>query len=130
MSDAEKGASAEAAIQALYDDCIDIYVRAREVMIPRSDGTEQRYAPTRFKQQIDRGFRDGTLVPAVASIVRDTTKGFGHLAAAERPDLMLETLVIDPDRSYHRLFSAATVAAAQDRLNRYRQAGPSAPAAG
>jgi len=121
MSDAEKGASAEAAIQALYDDCIDIYVRAREVMIPRSDGTEQRYAPTRFKQQVDRGFRDGTLVPAVASIVRDTTKGFGHLAAAERPDLMVETLVIDPARPYHHLLSAGTVAAAKARMDEYRQ---------
>ena len=116
MSDAEKGASAEAAIQALYDDCIDIYERAREVMIPRSDGTEQRYAPTRFKQQIDRGFRDGTLVPAVASIVRDTTKGFGHLEAAGRRDLMLETLVIDTVRPYHHLFSATTVSRAQERL--------------
>lgn len=121
MSDAEKGASAEAAIQALYDDCIDIYERAREVMIPRSDGTEQRYAPTRFKQQIDRGFRDGTLVPAVASIVRDTTKGFGHLEAAERPDLMAETLVIDRTRPYHRLFSPGTVAAAQARMEEYRR---------
>ena len=109
-------------VEQLYRDCIDLYERSREVMIPRKDGTTQRYAPTRFKQQIDRAYAEDALVPAVASIVRDTTKGFGHLADAGREDLMLESLVVDETRPYHELFSPVTVATARERLAKYRQA--------
>ena len=116
-----ENAGGDPRIDQLYRDCIDLYERSREVMIPRKDGTMQRYAPTRFKQQIDRAYADDALVPAVASIVRDTTKGFGHLADAGREDLMLESLVVDETRSYHGLFSAATVATAEQRLTKYRQ---------
>lgn len=110
-------------IERLYADCVDLYERSREVMIPRSDGTMQRYAPTLFMQQIDRAYAEDALVPAVASIVRDTTKGFGHLADAGREDLMLESLVVDASRPYHYLFSAATVATARGRLEAYREQG-------
>jgi hypothetical protein len=106
-----------------YADCVDLYGRSREVMIPRSDGTMQRYAPTRFMQQIERAHAADALMPAVASIVRNTTKGFGHLADAGREDLMLESLVVDESRPYHCLFSAATVAAARGRLEAYREQG-------
>ena len=121
----ESGRAADPRIEQLYRDCVDLYERSREVMIPRSDGTMQRYAPTRFKQQIDRAYAKDALVPAVADIVRDTTKGFGHLAAAGREDLMLESLVVDETRPYHPLFSATTVASARQRLAEYRaqQAG-------
>lgn len=110
-------------IELLYADAVDIYERARrEVMIPRRDGTMQRYAPTRYKQQIDRAYADGTLVPAIARIVREPTIGFGHLGDAGRPDLMVETLVTDTGRPYHRLFSAETVRRARDRLSDYARA--------
>ena len=36
------------------------------------------------------------------------------------PDLMLETLVIDESKPYHRLFSPATVKIARDRMADYR----------
>mgnify|MGYP000863216251 CR=1 FL=1 len=63
-------AAADDLIELLYADAVDIYERARsEVMIPRRDGTVQRYAPTRYKQQIDRAYANGTLVPAIARIV-------------------------------------------------------------
>jgi hypothetical protein len=104
-------------LDQLYDDLMDIYERARaEVTIPRSDGRRQRYAAVRFKQQIERARKNGELVPAVARIVRKPTLGFGHLEAAGRPDLMVETLVIDGSKPYHRLFTAKTVAAARQRM--------------
>lgn len=105
------------AISSLYEDAVEIYDRAREeVRIPRKDGGTQKYAAVRFKQQIDKGWDEGTLVPTVARIVRKPTKGFGHLEKAGRSDLMLENLVIDPEKSYHRLFSDQTVEVATSRM--------------
>ncbi|UJA20958.1 hypothetical protein HJD18_12545 [Thermoleophilia bacterium SCSIO 60948] len=109
-----------AALEQLYRDALEIYDRAREeVTIERKDGSTQKYAATRFKQQIDRGHADGLLVPAVAKIIRPPTLGFGHLEAARRPDLMLETLVLDETKPYHRLFSAPTLKLARVRMDDY-----------
>jgi hypothetical protein len=114
-----------AAIDQLYADLLEIYERARqEVTIPRADGTRQKYAANRFKQQIDRAYAAGELVPAVAKIVRRPTTGFGHLEEARRPDLMVETLVIDAGKPYHRFFSATTVETARQRLADYRERHP------
>ncbi len=111
-----------AALEQLHEDAVEIYDRARdEVTIPRRDGKRQKYAPIRFKQQIEKGHEEDMLVPAVARIVRRPTRGFGHLEEAERPDLMLETLVIDPSKPYHRLFSPATVNVAQERMDDYHR---------
>ncbi len=111
---------AKKALNALYDDALGIYESARrEVTIERADGREQKYAPTRFKQQIDKGNDEGTLVPTVARIIRRPTLGFGHLEKARRPDLMLETLVLDASRPYHRLFSAKTIDIARERMDAY-----------
>jgi len=117
-------------IEQLYADCLDIYERSREVIIEKSNGTTQKYAPTRFKQQIDRAYAGDALVPAVTRVVRDTTKGFGHLAQAGREDLMVESLVVDESRPYHELFSAATVAIARERLAKYRAQQAGQPPAG
>jgi hypothetical protein len=65
------------------------------------------------------------LVPTVARIIRRPTLGFGHLENAGRPDLMLETLVIDKSKPYHRLFSPTTVKLARDRMDDYRKRHPS-----
>jgi hypothetical protein len=109
----------EDALDRLYEDASEIYERARtEVTIERKDGRRQKYAPIRFKRQIDAGRAEGMLVPTVARIVRKPTLGFGHLERAGRPDLMLETLVADRKKPYHSLFSAATVAAAEERLRK------------
>lgn len=105
------------ALEQLYQDALDIYETAREeVLIPRKDGGEQKYAAVRFKQQIDKGHDEGTMVPTVARIVRKPTKGFGHLEAAGRFDLMLENLVIDEAKPYHRFFSAETVRVSRERM--------------
>ena len=108
------------AIAELYADALDIYERARaEVTISRSDGSLQKYAAVRYKQQIDRAYASNELVPAIARIVRKPTLGFGHLEAAKRPDLMVETLVTDVTKPYHRLFSSRTGEIAQARLKAY-----------
>lgn len=108
------------AIEQLYADAIEIYERARaEVTIPRSDGTRQKYAPVRYKQQIDKAYAEDLLVPMVAHIIRKPTLGFGHLADARRPDLMLEALVIDPTKPYHHLFAPKTIEIARKRMADY-----------
>ena len=112
----------KAALEELYADAIDIYERARqEVTIERKDGRRQKYAPIRFRRQIEAGHEGGMLVPTVARIVRKPTLGFGHLAAAERPDLMVETLVIDAEKPYHGLFSEKTVEMAAERMDEYQR---------
>ncbi len=108
------------AMEQLYADAIEIYDRAREeVLIPRKDGSMQKYAAVRFKQQIDKAHEDGTLTTTVARIVRKPTLGFGHLEAAGRPDLMLENLVLDTTRRYHRFFTKTTVDTARERMAPY-----------
>lgn len=115
----------QAAIEALYDDALDIYERAREeVTIERRDGGRQRYAATRYKQEIDKGYAGGVLVPTVARIIRRPTLGFSHLENARRPDLMLETLVLDETKPYHRLFTSETVRTARARMTAYNVRHP------
>jgi hypothetical protein len=110
----------QAAIEHLYSDALEIYERARaEVAIERSDGRRQRYAATRYKQQIDKGYDEDALVPAIARIIRRPTLGFSHLEDAERPDLMLETLVLDETKPCHRLFTPRTVETARQRMAGY-----------
>jgi hypothetical protein len=107
-------------LELLYDDLMEIYERAREeVTIPRSDGSQQRYAAVRFKQQIERARENNELVPAVARIIRKPTRGFGHLEAAGRPDLMVETLVLDASKPYHRFFTTKTVETARRRMKEH-----------
>jgi hypothetical protein len=108
------------AMEALYADAIEIYDRAREeVTIPRSDGTRQKYAAIRFKQQIEKAHEDGTLVTTAARIVRKPTLGFGHLDEAGRHDLMLENLILDTGKPYHRFFTQTTVETARARMAQY-----------
>lgn len=115
----------QAALEHLFADALEIYERGRaEVSIPRSDGSTQKYAAVRYKQQIERAYDNADLVPAIARIVRRRTVGFGHLEEAGRPDLMLETLVLDASKPYHRLFTQKTVQMARDRMAEYRRRHP------
>lgn len=114
----------EDAMVALYADAVDIYERARnEVLISRSDGGQQKYAAVRYKQQIEQGHDEGSLVATISRIVRRPTIGFGHLKAAGRHDLMVENLVLDTNKPYHRFFSAKTIQTARERMAPYQQ-GP------
>ena len=47
-------------------------------------------------------------------------RALGISVTQGRVDLMLETLVTDPDMPYHGLFSPAIVQIAQERLDKYR----------
>jgi hypothetical protein len=110
----------DAAMNGLYEDAFEIYERARhEVSIPRKDGGTQKYAAVRFKQEIDKARDEGTLVATVARIIRRPTLGLGHLAAANRHDLMLENLVLDESKPYHRFFTPKTITTARERMQEY-----------
>jgi hypothetical protein len=116
----------DGSIELLYRDALEIYeVARREVTIPRRDGTRQKYAAVRYKQQIERAYSKGELVSAITRIISRRTEGFGHLEEANRPDLMVESLVLDTSKPYHRLFSSATVDTARARMAEYaaRHAG-------
>lgn len=118
-------------VESLYRDALEIYeIARREVTIPRRDGTRQKYAPVRYRDQIKRAHSKGDLVSAIDRIVSRRTEGFGHLEEAKRPDLMVETLVLDTEKPYHGLFSATTVQAANDRMAEYeaRHGDPPSPA--
>lgn len=120
MAAADDPAGARTAMEQLYADALQIYERAREeVTIERKDGTRQRYAANRYKPQIEKGYRENALVPAIARIVRRRTLGFGHLENAGRPDLMVETLVLDETKPYHRFFSSKTIQKARERMKDY-----------
>lgn len=109
----------KSAMDALYADALDIYERARnEVVIPRSDGGQQKYAAVRYKKQIEQGRDEGSLVATISRIVRRQTIGFGHLRAAGRHDLMVENLVLDTSKPYHRFFSVKTIQTARERMAR------------
>jgi hypothetical protein len=123
---AERGSGDPGALlELLYQDAVNIYERARrEVTIPRKDGSRQKYAANRYKQQIDKAHAEHRLVPVIGRIVSRATQGFGHLEDAGRDDLMVETLVLDASKPYHRLFPEATVQMASERMAQYRARHP------
>ena len=117
MSSEENKDETDKALEQLHEDATNIYETAREeVTIPRKDGSRQKYAAIRFKQQIDKAHEEGMIVPAIARIVKKPTDGFDHLKNAGRHDLMVENLVIDEGKPYHHLFSEQTVKVAEERM--------------
>jgi hypothetical protein len=108
----------DSAMELLYADAMNIYERARhEITIPRSDGTEQKYAAVRYKQQLEAvEDNKSLLVTVIASIIKKRTSGFDHLANAGRSDLMVERLVLDESKPYHRFFTKTTIDVARKRM--------------
>lgn len=114
-------AGADLAQTQLYNDLLALYERTKtEVRIPAPGGGDRPYVASRFKQAIDRGRREGTLVPVVARIVRRPTEGFEHLADAGRPDLTVEALVLDQTKPYDHLFGEETKRLARNNLDAYQ----------
>jgi hypothetical protein len=111
----------DAAMEVLYDDAMNIYERARrEVTIARSDGREQKYAAVRYKQQLEAvEDNKSLLVTVIANIIKKRTSGFDHLANANRADLMVETLVLDESKPYHRFFTNSTIDVARKRMSEF-----------
>lgn len=117
----------KSAIEALYNVCLNIYETARrEVFIPRSDGTQQRYAANRFIKQIKDAYAAGDLIAAVSRVVARRTQGFGHLERAGRPDLMLETHLLDETQPYYPLIPSETIERSRERMVEYWRRRPSA----
>lgn len=115
-----RAADAGLAVEALYADLVDLYERTKaEVRIPGPEGGTRPYVASYFKRAIDNSRGTTGPVPVVARMVKSQTEGFDHLADARRPDLMVEALVLDPTKSYHRLFDRATVAHAQANMDAY-----------
>jgi HKD family nuclease len=116
----QDAADARLAVDVLYSDLVDLYERTKsEVEILAPGGGVRRYVASYFKRAIDQSRETTGPVPVVARMVKSPTDGYGHLAAADRPDLMVETLVIDASKPYHRLFLPETVAHAQANLDAY-----------
>ena len=59
------------------------------------------------------------LVTVIANIIKKRTSGFDHLAEANRPDLMVENLVLDKTKPYHRFFTQNTRNVAQQRMSEF-----------
>jgi HKD family nuclease len=116
-----RNANSEVAKAELYEDLLGLYEQTKaEVVIVDQDGNMRPYVATRFKQSIDIGHADGSIVARVHGIVRKPTEGFNHLAEAGRFDLMVESLVLDAEKRYHCLFSAATQERARTNLESQR----------
>lgn len=120
-----RAAEAGLAVEALYADLVEFYERTKnEVRIPAPAGGTRPYVASYFKRAIDQSHGKDGPVPVVAGMVKRKTEGFNHLADQHRPDLMVEQLVVDTTKPYHRLFTAETVAHAQRNLDDYYASRP------
>lgn len=104
----------DADLLVLSDDLDELYERTRAAKLRRRDG--HLYVPSRFKQGIDRARAAGNPVPTVANICRRRSEGFDVILAADRPDLTVESLVVDETKRYHDLFKEETRRASAERL--------------
>jgi hypothetical protein len=107
-------------VEVLYRDLVELYERTKsEVQILTSAGDVHPYVASYFKKAIDDSHGHAGPVPVVANMVKNKGQGYDHLTNAERPDLMVETLVVDSAKPYHRLFGPTTVTQAQANLDEY-----------
>lgn len=79
----------------------------------------RQYVPTRFLQGIRRAEASGDPVQLVYRICRYQTDGFDVILDADRPDLTVESLVIDTAKPYHDLFTEATRRLSAERLQQF-----------
>lgn len=79
----------------------------------------RRYVPTRFLQGIHRAETGGDPVQLVYRICRYQTEGFDVILEADRPDLTVESLVVDAAKPYHDLFTESTRRLSAERLKQF-----------
>lgn len=79
----------------------------------------RHYVPTRFLQGIRRAEAGGDPVQLVYRICRYQTDGFDVILDADRPDLTVESLVVDTTKPYHDLFTDSTRELSAERLNQF-----------
>ena len=116
-------------LQALYDDCVNLYRRtAAEVTYVWPSGKVGPYWARRFQQKIKRDHEDTTpsrIVESVSEMVsKPAPQGFGIIEEAGRLDLSLELLVLDEGKSYHHLFGPEVITAAAERMEVYAARQP------
>jgi hypothetical protein len=79
----------------------------------------RHYVPTRFLQGIRRTETGGDPVQLVYRICRYQTEGFDVILDADRPELTVESLVVDATRPYHDLFTDSTRKLSAERLEQF-----------
>ena len=108
-------------IDVLKEDLFNIYYRAgQEVEYTTDTGKVRPYWANRYLQSLKKAVEEGD-AEVVSLVSRFATseqpsRGYGYLAAADRPDLTVEALVADASKPYHHLFEPAAVRAARARL--------------
>src|SRR5207302_8732865 len=114
-----------AALEQFYRDAIALYDRTRaEITFQRRDGRTQHYAPTRYRHQIEVAKRNHSLVTTIEQIIGRGRSGFSRIADANRPDLMVESLVLDRNKPYHAYFDRLTIQQARERMADYHRHRP------
>lgn len=116
------GAWADIATELLYEDLkANWEVQSKIWIIDPKTGEPKRLSGTRLKAGIDVARRKRALVPYVRAVVEKKTSGFSDLAIARRPDLMVESVVLDVSKHYRFLFSASIKEAAKRNLDAYEE---------
>jgi hypothetical protein len=103
--------------QLLQADLEDLYRRTVAAGLRRRDG--QRYVPHRFREGIERARERRDPVSLVGRICHRQTEGFDVLLEADRPELTVEALVVDPAKPYHDIFSPETRSRSEERLRQF-----------
>jgi HKD family nuclease len=80
----------------------------------------RHYVPTRFLQGIRRAEAGGDPIQLVYRICRHQTEGFDVILDADRPDLTVESLVVDTAKPYHDLFTDSTREISAKRLGQFQ----------
>jgi hypothetical protein len=116
------GAWAEIATELLYEDLKANWEKQSKIWITDPEtGEPKRLSGTRLKAGIDIARRKRALVPYVRAVVEKQTSGFGDLAIARRPDLMVESVVLNAPKRYHFLFTVPIKEAARRNLDAYEE---------
>jgi hypothetical protein len=77
------------------------------------------YRPTRFLVGINRARDTGDPFELVSRLCRRQTGGFDIILEHDQPQLTVEALVMDKQKSYHQLFTQRTKELAGDRLKQF-----------
>jgi HKD family nuclease len=101
----------------LIDDLMELYeVTVAERLVTKKG---RHYVPTRFLQGIRRAQNGGDPVQLVYRICRYQTDGFDVILEADRPELTVESLVVDAAKAYHDLFTDSTRELSAKRLQQF-----------
>lgn len=101
-------------VEQLQRDMWDVYDRTLAARLKKKNG--HIYNPSGLRLQLEGKRGPKEPVPIAASICKSGTEGFDTIHEANRPDLTIEFLVVDPTRPYHDLFPEETRTLSARRL--------------